>query len=256
MSRTGNDQSLRGYEVDYQGPKYYQVKQAIVSMINAEDIKVNEMIPSERELMNKYQISRITVRKAIDDLVHEGYLYKVQGKGTYVKGEDVKQNLFSLGSCTEEILRFGKTPHRRMLISKVAPADKIRIRRLSLVENDLVYELERVYLADDEPVNVTRTYLPYKYFPGIENHDFASESLYDVLQKVYDVKITRAVRSIEAILALDETAKLLEIKPGDPILLFRAVTYGIVNGREVPVENFKCSYRCDRYKFYIEQVTQ
>ena len=84
-------------------PKYYLLKRDIVNKIELGEYQEGSLIESERELMEKYQFSRITVRKAIDELVNEGYLYRIQGKGTYVKGETESQNLFCLNSCTEDV---------------------------------------------------------------------------------------------------------------------------------------------------------
>lgn len=235
-------------------PKYYILKNALIEKINDEELVDDHMIPSERELISTYNVSRITVRRAIDELVNEGYLYKIQGKGTYVKGDKGKQDLFSITSCTNDILNFGMKPSRKVLMVDRIPANSKKQRRLELDKKDDVIAIDRVYYADEEPINHTIAYLPAKYFPGLEHHDFEKNSLYDVLEKEYGVKITRATRTIEAILAKDVTAELLDVEEGVPIILFRAVTYGIVNNRELPIETFKCHYRSDRFKFYINQV--
>ena len=140
-------------------------------------------ILSERELMELYQVSRITVRRAIDELVNEGYLYKVQGKGTYIKGDTSGQDLFSIASCTEDVLRLGKTPSRRVLQADSMTADRKRARLLQITRDDTVFCLGRVTCADGEPLNYTRTYLPEKLSPGLGAHDFAEESLYRLLEK-------------------------------------------------------------------------
>lgn len=235
-------------------PKYYQVKKAIVNKIDNEEFQVGSLIPSERELMALLDVSRITVRRAIEELEQEGYLYKVQGKGTYVKGDQNSQNLISITSCTQDVIRLGMKPSREVLHSDVVSADKKRQRRLSIAENDKVFFLSRVYYADDEPINYTRTYLPYKYFKGIEAHDFSKESLYEVMEKEYGVTLTQANRSVEAVIAYGEIAEYLHVQNGVPLLLFQCTTYGQIGGKEVPVETFKCCYRSDRFKFYINQV--
>ncbi|QEY33676.1 GntR family transcriptional regulator [Caproiciproducens galactitolivorans] len=235
-------------------PKYYILKQKLIEKIDQEEFKANEMIPSERELIQQYDVSRITVRKAIDELVNEGYLYKVQGKGTFVKSDAYSQDLISITSCTQDVINLGMTPSRKVISASVLEADNKRCRNLELGKNEKVFRLERVYYADSEPINHTVTYLPYKLFPGIEKYDFSKESLYKVLEEKYDIKITKAKRSVEAILAKDKIAEYLDVEPGKPILLFGCITYGISNGKEIPIENFKCCYRSDKFKFYINQV--
>ncbi|WP_461362775.1 GntR family transcriptional regulator [Candidatus Darwinibacter acetoxidans] len=235
-------------------PKYYLIKQEIIDMINREEIDENGMVPSERELMAMFGVSRITVRKAITDLVNEGYLYTVQGKGTFVRTDELNRDLVSIMSCTEDIRRMGMVPSKKVICAEVIPADKKRIKRLQLAEGDHVLKLQRVYYANNEPLNYTTTYLPCKLFPGIEEHDFGQESVYQVLEQEYNVKIATATRTLEAVLALDDVSERLEMTPGQPVILFRAVTFGIMNRRELPIEVFKSYYRSDKFKFYIKQV--
>lgn len=235
-------------------PKYYQLKRRLIQKIDQEELKPEEAIPSERELIQIYGVSRITVRRALDELVNEGYLYKVQGKGTYVKSDEFNQDLIRITSCTEIIRKLGMKPGRRVLSAGVVPADGKRRHNLELGEDEEVFELKRIYYADGVAVNYAVTFLPDKLFPGLKSYDFSKASLYAVLEKKYHVRMTRAVRTIEAILAQDKTAEYLEIKEGTPVLLFCCVTYGIVGGRELPIENFKCCYRSDMFKFFINQT--
>ena len=238
----------------YTPPKYYIVKQAILEKIQSCELKPGEAILSERELMVTYGVSRITVRKAVEELEQEGYLYKVQGKGTYVRGEKRKQDLFSLTSCTEDVLRQGMKPSRKVIDSSIIPVDSKRGEKLQIASNDQVFRLCRVYYADGKPINYTKAYLPYKFFPRIEQHDFSQQSLYKVLEEEYGVKIKRAYRTIEAVLANNEVGELLQIHSGAPLILFNCVTYGEVSGKEIPIETFNSYYRTDMFKFSIEQI--
>lgn len=237
-------------------PKYYLVKRAIIQKINDEDYAVGELIPSERELIRQFDVSRITVRKAVEELEQEGYLYKVQGKGTYVKGDQNSQDLISITSCTQDVIRLGMTPSRKVVSHKLVQADKTRQRRLNLPDGERVFRLSRIYYADGEPINYTTTYLPHRLFEGLEAYDFSKESLYRVLETAYGVSITRATRTVEAITAHDKIAEYLDVESGVPLLLFRCTTMGVVGGKEVPIETFKCCYRSDKFKFYIHQVTR
>ena len=234
-------------------PKYFIVKSKILEMIDKEEIGSNGIVPSERELMQMFEVSRITAKKAIDDLVREGYLYRIQGKGTFVKNDTLNQDLVSITSCTEDILRMGMTPSKKLLAAEVLNADLARIRKLQLCDGDKVYKVKRVYYADEEPLNLTTTYLPCKLFPGIEGYDFGEESIYQILESRYYTRVTKATRTIEAVLAGNDVSKTLNIDEGEPVLLFRAVTLGIVNGKEAPIETFKSYYRTDKFKFYINQ---
>lgn len=240
--------------MEYTPPKYYVVKKSLMERIDNDEFGVGSMIPSERELMAMFDVSRITVRKAVEELEQEGYLYKVQGKGTYVKGDQRSQDLISITSCTQDVIRFGMTPSRKVISNDFIQADKKRQRRLNLAAGENVFCLSRIYYADGEPINYTTAYLPQKFLPGIEKHDFSNESLYDVLEKEYGIQITRAERTIEAINAHDEITEYLDVKEGIPLILFECVTYGVVSGKECPIETFKCFYRSDKFKFCINQV--
>ena len=239
---------------DARVPKYYLLKKTIIEKIDNEEFKSEDPIPSERELMEHYQVSRITVRKAIDELVNEGYLYKIQGKGTYVKSEDRSSDLIAITSCTEDVIKLGMTPSKQVVEAELVKANIRRAKALEVTTDDNLYMIGRILYADQEPLNYTLTFLPEKLFPGLTRHSFDKESLYQVLQQDYGVRITKARRTMEAILAQDYIAEYLDLEVGSPIILFRCITYGIVNGKEIPIENFKCYYRTDKFKFYINQV--
>lgn len=239
---------------DYNKPKYLQVKNDIKRNIDDEVFKIGEPIPSERDLMSTYDVSRITIRRALDELEHEGYLYKVHGKGTYVKEEQNSQNLYSLTSCTQDIIRLGMTPTRKVLRCEVVRADKKRQNKLNLKEDELVFNLSRIYYADNDAINFTETYLPYKLVEGIEKYDFSQASLYQVIENKYNIKITKALRTVEAVIAYDDICHLMNIESGLPMLLFQCITYGLVKGKEIPIETFKCYYRSDKFTFSINQV--
>lgn len=235
-------------------PKYYVLKKSLIEKMDNEEFPAADPIPSERELMERYQVSRITVRKAIDELVNEGYLYKVQGKGTYVKSDERSSDLIAITSCTEDVQRLGMTPSKQVMVSETVKANSKRAKALEITTDDSLFMLGRILYADQEPLNYTLTYLPEKLFPGLKNHSFDQESLYQILQSEYHVQITKAHRTMEAILAQGYISEYLDLVDGSPIILFRCITYGIVNGKEVPIENFKCYYRTDKFKFYIHQV--
>ena len=240
--------------MDQRMPKYYLLKKRIIDRIDNEEYTTGQPIPSERELMEIYQVSRITVRKAIDELVNEGYLYKVQGKGTYVKEDVGGSELISITSCTEDVERLGMTPSKKVLDFELINADAKRAKVLEITRDDKVYKLTRVLYADEEPLNLTITYLPEKIFPMLDQYSFDKESLYKTIQEKYGVEITKARRTMEAVLARDDIAECLDIEEGTPIILFRCITVGKVNGKEIPIEYFKCYYKTDKFKFYINQV--
>lgn len=117
-----------------------------------------------------------------------------------------------------------------------------------------MYSFGRITYADGKPLNYTINYLPEKIFPRLDKYDFDKDSLYSVIQKEYGVQIIKARRTIEAVIPDPIVARYLEISADMPVILFRCITYGKVYGKEVPIESFRCYYRTDHYKFYIDQV--
>ena len=240
--------------LEYSPAKYQKIKQEIARTINEGELEANAALPSERELMDRFNVSRITVRKALEELETEGLIYKIQGKGSFVNGRKKQQDLISIISCTEDVKRQGMIPTRRVLYKEIKLADKKRQNNLLLQEGEKVFNMARIYYADGEPINHTTVYLPYKYFPGIELFDFSKYSLYGVIENDYKIKITRAERTVEAVIAPRDIEETLEVHMGTPLILFECVTYGEVKGKETPIEYFKCYYRSDRFKFYINQL--
>ena len=224
-------------------PKYYLVKQALAKKIDNDEFIAEDPIPSERELMHRFGVSRITIRKAIDELVQEGYLYKIQGKGTYVKTDEGSNNLFSILSSTEDVLRLGMLPRKKMVVSETVLTTVKKAKALEVSPSDPLYMIGRIMYADQEPLNYTVTFLPERLFPHLLQYELEEASLYQILQSEYGVRITKARRTMEAILAKNEIAKYLELEEDSPIILFRCITYGVINGEEIPFENFKCYYR-------------
>lgn len=233
-------------------PLYHKLKQEIIRMIDDEEVTPDKLIPSEREMMDRYDISRTTVRKAIDVLVNEGYLYKVHGKGTYVKGKRYAQGLQQFTSCTEMLKSKGFNPMSKVIKSEVIIPSKSILHEMKLEPMDKVFHTERINMVEDLPMNYTVSYIPYKYVPSIENFNFNNNSMYKTLSSVYNIEIVGSNRSVEAVLPNEELAKSLDIKPDMPLLKFNGLVYGERNGQKILIEYFRTYYRSDRAKFNIE----
>lgn len=235
-------------------PKYYALKEQINRAIESNIYMPGDAIPSEHELTERYSVSRVTVRRAIDELVNEGRLYRIQGKGTYVHEDKISEDLLLLTSCTQDIINLGMTPSRKTISSDVVEADSTRRSALNLGEGERVFRLERIYYANKLPINHTVTYLPHRMFPGIEEIDFSQHSLYQTLRDRYQTDVVEALRTIQAVAARGDIARYLQVDPGSPVLFFSCVTMGEVCGCHLPIETFDCHYRSDKFRFYIRQV--
>lgn len=234
-------------------PKYRDVKRAIYARIMEGEFTPGTVLPSERILVEQYQVSRITVRRAVADLIYEGVLYTTQGKGTFVRDHVRNLNLVCLTSCTEDIRKLGYKPTKKVISKNIEGASPSICSELELATGEKVFKLSRVFFADNNTVNYTTTYLAYKYFPEIEKYDFSFVSLYETLHNNYGLEILSAKRKIEAALPSAQVAEYLKMNVNTPILLFHCTTIGRFDGEVFPFETYTSWYRSDQYSFYIDQ---
>lgn len=231
-------------------PKYYQLKDILLRKIEDGDWQPEQSIPSERELEEIYNVSRTTVRKALDILVSKGYLYREHGRGTFVAFPRLQQSLHTLTSFTEDMLRRGMQPGQQILtIDCIQPSRRVR-QALSLEPNvELVLRIERLRLGNDEPVGIHDVYVPLCEQDPITAEELErSGSLYALLRAKYNLIVADADESLEATVADELEAELLEIAEGSPLLLIERISR-LETGR--PVEFVRMLYRADRYKYYV-----
>lgn len=241
--------------MDHVLPKYFVIKKDILNKINEEIYRPDETIPPERELMEIYNVSRITVRKAIDELVSECHLYKVQGKGTYVKGHSRTTGLSVVTSCTSEIRQQGFEPTRKVIYHEIEPCSKKVSRELEVEDGEPVLHIKRIYFADGEPVIHCENYIVLSYFPGLDKNDLGDNSLYQLIEEKYNIPIMDSVRYIEAVAAYEDVAESLDIAEGYPTLRFTGTTRGMINNRVTPFEYFDSNYITGKIRFRIDQKT-
>ncbi len=234
-------------------PKYYLIKRELIAKIDGEKIKTDEAIPPERELMEIYNVSRITVRRAVDELASEGYLYKIQGKGTFVKGNTRTTGLTYVTSCTKEIMQQGFVPTRKTISIDIEQCTKKLAHVLQIEDGEDVIHIQRIYYADGVPVNFSNNYLAARYFPNFDQYDLSKYSLYELIEGDYGMHIEASTRYIEAIGAYDDVAEWLEVPNGYPILHLHGVTNAIHNNKMIVAEAFYTSYNTQKIKFYIDQ---
>ncbi len=231
---------------------YLMLKEKLVKIIEDEEVKADELIPSERELIERYKVSRTTVRKAIDVMVNEGYLYKIQGKGTYVKGKRFNQEISNYKSCTEIFKELNMEACTSVVCQKIVEPKKKILHQLKMNDNENAFYSERIHYVDDEAINYTFSYINYKFVNSIERFDFKNNSLYKTLTDVYKIRIIGATRTVEAVLPDEKIAKQLGISVKTPVLMFTGWVYGLVDGKKEMIEYYKSYFRSDKSKFYID----
>jgi GntR family transcriptional regulator len=224
-------------------PKYDRLKDAVLATI--ESAAPGTPLPPERELCAQYGVSRTTVRQSLQELELEGYIIRHQGRGTFVARRKVSLAL-QMVSFTEDMRRRGLRPSSQLLrAEEVEPSGEVA-GYLGLPPSGKALRLERLRLADEEPMALAVTYLPAQRVKRLAAllHDEAS--LYAILAQNYGIVPTEAQESFESVLASPENAELLGTQPGSALTLLTRRSW---DGDGVPVEFARSYYRGDRYRF-------
>ena len=228
-------------------PIYYQLEEQIKKQIESGELQPGDMLPSEREYAELINISRMTVRQAMNNLVDDGYLYRQKGRGTFVAEKKVEQELGSLTSFTEDMKARGLVPSSKLLSFEIVPAPKKIANQLQIKEYAPVYEIKRIRLADQVPMALEIVYASANLIKGL-TEEKVNHSLYQYIEEQLHLKIGHAAQSVEAAIASETEGEHLNIRKGSPILLLQRNTY-LEDG--TPLEFVKSSYRADRYTFTI-----
>lgn len=224
-------------------PKYYRVKQQVLEMTRA--LPPGAAMPAERLLAVRLGTSRTTVRQALQELVAEGRLDRVQGRGTFVAQPKLYRTL-DLTSHTEDMRAQGLTPASRVLDVGEIPADAKLSGLLGIAAGEEVLRIERLRLAGGDPMAIETTHLSVRRFPGLRGSLDTHPSLYTALAEVYGVRLAEADETIETCLSTPREAQLLATDVGLPMLLLSRHSRDAAG---TPVEWVRSVYRGDRYKF-------
>ncbi|MBA9025149.1 GntR family transcriptional regulator [Peribacillus huizhouensis] len=226
-------------------PIYYQIEESIKRQIDAGDLLPHNVLPSEREFAEQLEISRMTVRQAINNLVNTGYLYRQKGRGTFVAEKKLEQQLLGLTGFTEEMKARGMTPSSKLLSLDTIPSSEKIASQLHVTTNAPIYEIIRIRLADNVPMALETAYMSADLIKGL-TAEIINYSIYQYVENHLGLKIGYATQSLESTIATDVEIASLSIAKHSPILLIERTTY-LEDGR--PLEFVKSSYRADRYKF-------
>ena len=233
-------------------PKYAQLREVLRKQI--ETMSADQPIPSEYELCDKYGVSRITVRKAVNDLIHEGLLYSQQGKGTFVAPRKFRiEWAHEMAGFHADMARRGLQVKVRVLEQAVVPADQRVAEELNLRLGDPVVKIVRLRFADEQPFDIATNYTPWVIFPGLEKEDLARGSIYALIRTKYHVQIDHGVRLVEAVACLPDDARLLHVKVGAPLLLIHNT---MCDADARPVEYSVIKRRGDRAQLEIAVVAE
>ena len=237
-----------GEQLDFSGRTqlYFQLYDILYREIRDGVYKPGQLLPTESTLMERYHISRITVRKALELLMNDGLIARRRGYGTFVQNKKVEQTLTRVEHFANEMEKRGLESSVTMLSNELLYASRAIAGWLDIEEGDELIRVERLRYADGVPMCIESSHLIRSRCPGVQGQDFSRRSLRRFLEEEYGIIWKRAGQRIYAVGASARLAGYLGIKEGDPLLYIERVSY---DTDERPGEYLQAWYRGDSYYF-------
>jgi GntR family transcriptional regulator len=227
-------------------PLLAQIEDRLGSEILAGTPAPGEQLPPEDQLVQRFGVSRTTIRAAVQNLIRRGLVEIRRGKGSYVTRPKITQELTGLTGFVEDMAAAGKQASATVLSRGLQPANEAVAAHLALPKGTMVMRIERVRLADGVPVSFDETYLPEALGTRVAAEDLATQPIFTLLEERFDTPLIEAEYRLEAVAADTAIAKALEIAPGAPI--FRIERTSFTTGH-VPVDYERLYYRGDHISF-------
>ncbi|PWF27451.1 GntR family transcriptional regulator [Ancrocorticia populi] len=230
-------------------PFHRQLKTILLEQISRDGLVEGDRLWSEPQISATYGVSRSVVRQTLAELENEGVIERVRGRGTFIAGAKMDHGLtISIEGLYAQAQSLGLELTSDVLQQAVEPAAEPVSTELEVVTGCPVFMLERVRGVEGMPWSHTASWIPSARVPGIEEHDFSTGSLYELLRTRYGMRFGRARRSIEAIAAPEEIAHYLGVDEGAPLLRIKSVLYDI---HGIPIERFIAHHRGDMSRFDV-----
>jgi GntR family transcriptional regulator len=230
-------------------PLYHQLKTALLRDIESGRWRPGERIPTEDALLERFKVSKITVRQALRDLAQMGYIRREQGRGTFVQGPPLEEGPRELKSFTSEMRSHGFSATSRVLEQTVIAAPAEIAERLAVPDGSPVFRLRRLRMADGEPMGLQTAYLAMALVPRIDQLSFADASLYETLGTHYALYPAAARETHQAVPLPEDLAPLLRVPASSPALAAERLT-SLGDGR--PLEFVQSIMRGDRYRIVLD----
>jgi GntR family transcriptional regulator len=229
-------------------PLHYQLERFLRQGIESGRFAPHSQLPTELELQEHFDLSRTPIRQAIGKLVADGLVMRRRSQGTVVLSRPFEEELQSLSSFTEEVQRRGQRPSARVVQFRSEPASEEDCRYLEIEPNERIWSIVRIRYINDEPVGLILSHIPVALAPHLQQQDFSetgqAQSIYHVLEHIHDVKLVRATEYFDAVSLDDESAALLRLPAGSPILSRMRISYS-AEGKPVAHEQglYRIRYR-------------
>ena len=238
----------RGLQRDSPVPVWAQIEEALAGRIARGELGVGDRLPAERELAQQLQVSRGTIRQALDALATRGLVERGVGRGTFVAAGKVEVHLSDVAGFTEQMTRAGLVASARVLHAAVGPANAHVAEALALTEGEPVLRVERVRLAGRLALTLEDSWIPAERFPGIERLDLRG-SIYELMRNRYGRAPVRVVEALEPVVAQAHSAAALGVARGAALMLVERTAF---DAGDVPVEYARDLHRGDRARFVVD----
>jgi GntR family transcriptional regulator len=225
---------------------YAQVESVLASEITSRSFKAGNRIPTEDNLMARFGVSRITVRRAIQNLVSRGLVEIRRGRGTFVAAPKITQELTQLSGFVEDMHALGRKATARLIDKKIVTASEGVARQLAVAKGTRVMRIQRVRLGDGIPISFDETYLPLEIGKKIITNNLAVHPIFSLLERKYSIPLVEAEYRLEAVAAEPDIAAAMHIEAGSPMFLIERTSYSTAAR---PVDYEKLYYRGDLIRF-------
>ena len=229
-------------------PLHYQLKEMMRSWITGGRFDNGGKFPPERELLERFSVSRMTIRRALSELVNEGLLIREQGRGSFVVLSQVHEELGQLTSFTEYMRLRGVSTSSKILHSHLMTDEDVA-GKMRVPKDEEFVRIQRIRSVSGNPIALQTAFVRHRFCSGLLEDGLIEGSLYRTLEDRYALHLSRAVQTIEAKTADEYEKELLGIPLGRPALWLEQLTY-LANGQ--PIEFVRSTYRGDQYRFTIE----
>ncbi|WP_417254923.1 GntR family transcriptional regulator [Celeribacter sp.] len=230
-------------------PLWSQVKASLTMLIREDGLKEHDRLPSESELCKSFGVSRTVIREALSQMVNEGLIYRLQGKGAFVRGHrDEQKFVGTTMGFSGEMAEKKQNVTRKILRQEVTyPTPRIS-RMLQIDPSHPIVAVDRVMLVEGVPRLIVRWAMLQETVPGLERIQLESRSLYDTINRQFGVRLVRADRWIEAVSLSAPDAELLEVEAGKAALKVESVC---VNEVGHPIEYYIATFLTDRSRLHL-----
>ncbi|MGD0019788.1 MAG: GntR family transcriptional regulator [Candidatus Limnocylindrales bacterium] len=232
-------------------PLHHQVYLDLRAALAADEWKPGGQLPTERELAERYGCSLITVRRALNDLAREGRLERTRGRGTFVTELPIVRDIAGQIGFADEVRALGYEPYTVVVAARFEGASPVVAAALGIPVDTSVHYLERVRGADNVPLLLEQVRLPAYRLPGLLDHDYRVESLWDVLENDYHLPIGRRQETLSAVVPSAREARLLGLRTRRPSIQLEGTAF--TTGGE-PIEYSRTVVSPERARYFVEST--